>query len=390
MALYLLINYLEFKNKISTQKMLKKILKILFAITLLNFTINAQNLIFLDGKTEISAKTGELELVVSNTDTVSGIQATLKLDKPIIKIDTIIALRNNLLFKYYSPDSVTTNFVLLTNDGYEFKPGKTIIAKIKFSVLNFTPGDSVSINFENLLMIAPKVRRLNANANGITLKINKLNESLELKFNISYSSIVVSMRNNEKVKNLNIEFKLKEGSTAELVSLMPRSAGVMKLDYTIQNDIVRVNLHSKPETALEPGDGEIFFITGKFNSTNDIEISKIEVINQNGDILTPNFKLVSVDIYPASFKLEQNYPNPFNPATTIKFRIPVESRVQIAVFDINGRLVKVLVDDILPAGEHLTIWDGTDLNGARVSSGVYIYRMYADKFVEAKRMILIK
>jgi len=368
-----------------------KTLKILVVITLISFTINAQNLIFLDGKTEISTRTGELELILSNIDTVSGIQATLKLDKPSIKIDTIITTRSNILFKYYSPDSVTTNFVLLANNGYEFNPGKTTIAKIKFTVLNFTPGDSVRINFENLLMIAPKVRRLNATANGITLKIIKLDESnLEIKFNISYSSIVVSLRNNEKIKNLNIEFKLKEGSTAELVSLMPRSAGVMKLDYTIQNNLVRVNLHSKSETALEPGDGEIFFITGKFNSTNNIEVSKVEVINQNGDILTPNFKLVSVDIYPASFKLEQNYPNPFNPATTIKFRIPVETQVQIAVFDINGRLVKVLVDNVLPAGEHLAIWDGTDLNGMKVSSGVYIYRMYADKFVEAKRMILIK
>ncbi len=371
--------------------MLKRILKILLTMTLMNLAINAQNLLLLDGKNEINSTSGELYLVLSNVDTVSGIQATLKLDKPIIKIDTIIVLRNNLLFKYYSPDSITTNFVLLANNGYEFNPGKTNIAKIKFSVLNFTSSDSVSINFENLLMIAPKVRRLNATATGITLKLNRPSENdIELKFKISYSSIVVSLRNNERVKNLNIEFKLKESSTAEFVSLMPRSAGFMKLNYTIQNDIVKVDLFSKDEIGLEPGEGEIFFITGKFNSTNDIEISKLEATNQNGIIITPNFKLIEIDIYPTNFKLEQNYPNPFNPATTIRFRIPIETRVQIAVFDISGRLVKVLVDDVLPAGEHITTWDGRDESGTKVSSGVYIYRMYADRFVEAKRMILIK
>ncbi|MEN3039466.1 MAG: T9SS type A sorting domain-containing protein [Candidatus Kryptonium sp.] len=59
--------------------------------------------------------------------------------------------------------------------------------------------------------------------------------------------------------------------------------------------------------------------------------------------MIPDFKLIATDIYPINFKLEQNYPNPFNPATTIKFIMPKEAKVQIAVFDITGKIVKVLI-----------------------------------------------
>ncbi len=371
--------------------MLKKTLKTLVILIAMSSLIDAQNLLFLDGNAQISTSNVEVNLTLSNNDIVSGIQTTLKLDKPLLKLDSILVLQNNLLFRYYSPDSVTTNIVVLANPGHELKPGKTVIAKIRFKVLTFSPGDSVIVRFENLLMIAPQVQKLNASAQGIAFKFKETNESrFELKFNISYSSIVVTLDNAEKVKNLKIEFKIKEGSIIDFVSSMPRIAGFMRLDYSIQNEFLKINLTPINDLGLEPGNGEIFFITGKFNSASDIEIEKLEVTNLNGKIITPNFKLITTDIYPTTFKLEQNYPNPFNPATTIKFTIPKETRVQIAVFDITGRLVKTLIDDALPAGEHLTVWDGTDHNGFKVSSGVYVYRMYADGFVTSRKMMLTK
>jgi hypothetical protein len=370
--------------------MLRRIAKTIALLIIIANLINAQNLVYLEGENKISTSNVEINLVLSNSDTVAGIQTTLKLDKPLLKLDTILTLQNNLLFRYYSPDSVTINIVMLASSGYEFKPGKTTIAKIKFKVLNFVPDDSVNLTFSDLLMIAPKVQKLNATANGITLKFAKNESNLELKFNISYSSIVVYLRNTETIKNINLELRIKNGSTAEFVSPMPRIAGFMKINYTILHDIVKVNLTTTSEHGLEAGEGEIFFITGKFNSQNDIEIVNAEVTNSNGDVVTPNFKLIATDIYPANFNLEQNYPNPFNPITTIKFTIPKETRVQILVFDITGRLVKTLLDKTLPAGEHLITWDGTDENGSKVSSGVYIYRMYSDNFISTKKMILAK
>lgn len=371
--------------------MLKRIFNIIVMIAVAVSLINAQNLLYLEKNDMSSAQNIEINLVLSNADTVAGIQATLKLSKAIIKLDTIIVSRNDLLFKYYSPDSVTTNFIFFASAGHEFKPGKTTIAKIKFKTLNYNQNDSVSINFENLLMIAPKARKLNATALGLTFKLEDgKNKDVGIKFNISYSSIIVWLKNSERVKKLSVEFKLKNGSVAEFASLMPRSAGFMKMNYEIKNDFVYINLSAKDSNGLDPGEGDIFFITGKFNSTDDIEILKIEILSSNGTIMIPNFKLITTDIYPINFKLEQNYPNPFNPATTIKFIIPKETKVQIAVFDITGRIVKILIDEKLPAGEHFIVWDGTDKNGARVSSGTYIYRMITNEFVDSKKMIFTK
>ncbi len=379
------------KNKPKHTKMLKRLVETIALLIIIASLINAQNLLYLEGENKVNTSNVEINLALSNTDTVAGIQTTLKLDKPLIKLDTILTLQNNLLFRYYSPDSATINIVMLASSGHEFKPGKTTIAKIKFKVLNFVPNDSVNLTFANLLMIAPKVQKLNATAQGITLKFVKNDKSnLELKFNISYSSIVVHLRNAEPIKNINLELKIKNGSTPEFVYPMPRSAGTMKINHIITGEIIKVNLTATSEYGLEAGEGEIFFITGKFKSQDDIEVISAEVTNSNGVIVTPDFKLIDTDIYPANFKLEQNYPNPFNPITTIKFTIPKETRVQISVFDITGRLVKTLLDKTLPPGEHWTIWDGTDENGSKVSSGVYIYRMYSDNFISAKKMILAK
>ena len=91
-----------------------------------------------------------------------------------------------------------------------------------------------------------------------------------------------------------------------------------------------------------------------------------------------------------SFRLDQNYPNPFNPTTTIKFSLPHASRITLHVYDILGRQVTTLMDGQMPAGRHRLIWDGTNDAGQTVSSGIYFYRLTAGKFVQTKRMLLIR
>ena len=88
---------------------------------------------------------------------------------------------------------------------------------------------------------------------------------------------------------------------------------------------------------------------------------------------------------PADFGLDQNYPNPFNPETNITFQVPFDSRVTLAVYDVIGRRVATLVDDMLDAGHHQVTFDGTHL-----ASGVYLYRMRAGDFVQTRKLILVK
>lgn len=88
--------------------------------------------------------------------------------------------------------------------------------------------------------------------------------------------------------------------------------------------------------------------------------------------------------------LEQNSPNPFNPATSIPFVAPEPSQVRLAVYDAKGRLVRVLLDQAMPAGRHQVTWDGTDDAGRPVVSGAYFYRLCVDDRGEMRRMVLAR
>jgi len=93
---------------------------------------------------------------------------------------------------------------------------------------------------------------------------------------------------------------------------------------------------------------------------------------------------------PLGFSLSQNTPNPFNPVTTIRFTLPEAGHVTLAVYDINGRLVRDLVGHPLAAGLHAVVWDGCDANGRDVASGVYVYRLTAPQGVVTRRMVLAR
>ncbi len=85
-----------------------------------------------------------------------------------------------------------------------------------------------------------------------------------------------------------------------------------------------------------------------------------------------------------------NYPNPFVPNTTIFFELPSASHVRLAVYNVLGQEVRVLADEMMPAGEHYIEWDGTDDSGMKLSSGVYFYRLQTDERVQTKKMLMVK
>ena len=93
---------------------------------------------------------------------------------------------------------------------------------------------------------------------------------------------------------------------------------------------------------------------------------------------------------PTAFSLEQNYPNPFNPTTTLKYALKENVDVSLKVYNVLGQLVKTLVNGQQAAGWKEANWDGTNDLGAKVSSGIYIYRLEAGDFVQSRKMILMK
>ncbi|MBI5403805.1 MAG: T9SS type A sorting domain-containing protein [Ignavibacteriae bacterium] len=88
---------------------------------------------------------------------------------------------------------------------------------------------------------------------------------------------------------------------------------------------------------------------------------------------------------PTQYSLNQNYPNPFNPVTRINFAIPKQGLVTLKVYDVLGREVKTLVNEVKTPGNY-----SVDFNGTELSSGVYFYKLESNQFSDIKRMILIK
>jgi len=88
---------------------------------------------------------------------------------------------------------------------------------------------------------------------------------------------------------------------------------------------------------------------------------------------------------PDKFTLSQNYPNPFNPETNIKFGLPKASNVKLAVYDMLGREVEVIINNKMDAGSYNATW-----NAMPYASGVYFYRLTADGFTDVKKMIVVK
>ncbi|MBC8204637.1 T9SS type A sorting domain-containing protein [bacterium] len=97
------------------------------------------------------------------------------------------------------------------------------------------------------------------------------------------------------------------------------------------------------------------------------------------DELTPNLAV------PEKYSLSQNYPNPFNPVTSIEFTIPEAGNIKLAVYNIEGRLVKTLTEGDYQAGYYTVTW-----NAKEASSGVYFYRLDAPGFSQVKKCILMK
>ncbi|MBI5868011.1 MAG: T9SS type A sorting domain-containing protein [candidate division Zixibacteria bacterium] len=96
------------------------------------------------------------------------------------------------------------------------------------------------------------------------------------------------------------------------------------------------------------------------------------------------------DGVPRDYSLDQNYPNPFNASTVIRFNTKHDGHVRLEVFNILGQKVTTLVNEFRHFGPQAADWDGTDVNGASVPTGLYFYRLVTSDYTDVKKMVLLK
>jgi hypothetical protein len=115
---------------------------------------------------------------------------------------------------------------------------------------------------------------------------------------------------------------------------------------------------------------------------------KLADVRFDGSVTLHN--AISVQVPVAMNLLLQNYPNPFNPQTQITFKLMQSSNVELTVYNLQGQIVRNLMNQSLASGEHKVVWDGRDAAGKVVTTGTYIYKLKANGYEETKQMELIK
>ena len=132
-----------------------------------------------------------------------------------------------------------------------------------------------------------------------------------------------------------------------------------------------------------------------FAGKSDIQLVNMIIAGEHGENITSNFaipvsSLSFENTLPLKTGLSNNYPNPFNPSTTIDYQLQEDGLVTMAVYDLNGAEVKILVSENVSAGSYQAVWNGLNNTGQNVASGRYIVKMSAPGFTDTITMTLLK
>ena len=99
---------------------------------------------------------------------------------------------------------------------------------------------------------------------------------------------------------------------------------------------------------------------------------------------------IETPIFPNQYSITSIYPNPFNPTTTISYELPENSIVRITIYNVQGREIKVLVNQYQEAGYKSVRWNATNNYGKPISAGMYFYKIRAGEFTQTRKMLLLK
>jgi len=233
--------------------------------------------------------------------------------------------------------------------------------------------------------------------------------------------IPLVIANEDGVAAIDIPLTFSEGVTLKAVTFENTRVEhfdlkIAKIDNAERYVVIGL-IHQMSETPKEPltaGEGPVANLVFEVNdpSVKEIRLSENESLQGHSlvfvyntrlepgqiafDEVHPDFPAVSVALsgvagsLPTAYALDQNYPNPFNPTTEIRYALPVNSDVELSVFNVLGQKVVTLLQGEQPAGFHTVTWNGTNSDGSSVASGIYFYRIASEGFTTSKKMMLLK
>ncbi len=282
---------------------------------------------------------------------------------------------------------------------YYDKTGKFVRVKVPSTLTVFT-SDSLFSNGRAVIQLESQKASagglaftLTDTAKGVskTTLLVKFNPGAVSQYNVAPDSLVYhlsqapstanpfkfrySVNPQDQFKNINsteqhfVNIAINQGAGVDIGTNPKAILGSQRFDVTVTN---------------QPSQKLVLFL-------NDINFPSISSKSDSILISSPVKVEVEKPGIPTEYALSQNYPNPFNPTTTISFDLPKQSSLILEIYNILGQKVRTLVNgEVLEAGYYKITWDGTDSKGATVGSGVYFYRVVADKFTSIKRMMLLK
>lgn len=194
-------------------------------------------------------------------------------------------------------------------------------------------------------------------------------------------SILRNTNNTTTPYEVKAYIKTKSGvANAKVYWTIDTSAGFSQLNMTATADTFRAYI---PNQSL--GTKIYYYITATSNSNRVVSkpitapAGRYKFSIENPVIISGNEKSQM------RYELKQNYPNPFNPSTTIEYSIPENGYIKIEVFDISGRLIRILINDFIFAGNYKV-----KFNPDGLSSGIYFYKLSSYYFSDVKKMLFIK
>ncbi|MBH10930.1 MAG: hypothetical protein CMG74_11385 [Candidatus Marinimicrobia bacterium] len=167
----------------------------------------------------------------------------------------------------------------------------------------------------------------------------------------------------------------------------PKTDATMNINFEMRVEIGDTVNNNNSVTRNPDGDTTSVDPFRQHLRVNNVQFSPGTTIDGSFNLLGLNNDFASL---PKVFNLKQNYPNPFNPHTSIEFTVPVTSDIRLEIYNVMGQKINTLVNKETTAGLYRVQWNGTDINGVSVSTGMYFYRLEADGFSSTKKMLLIK